>query len=62
MVDVGLAHGDMAHLADPLVVPATESPNRYLREAPQLAALQQDLEHAGRVQLPLKSLRDVGGA
>ena len=48
-VDVSLAHGDTAHLANPLVVPAAEPTNGGLREAPRLAAIQQDREHAARI-------------
>ena len=48
-VDVGLAHGDTAHLANPLVVPTAEPINGGLCEAPRLAAIQQDREHTARI-------------
>ena len=34
-VDERLAHGDAAHLADPLVVPVAQPPHRLCREAPR---------------------------
>ena len=38
-VDEGLAHGDAAHLADALVVPAAEFLDHLGRETPRLAAV-----------------------
>ena len=61
-VDKRLAYGDVAHLADPLVVPAAQPPHRLCREAPRLAAAQQDRQDAAHVHLSLKPLGDVGGA
>ena len=61
-VDERLAHGDAAHLADPLVVPVAQPPHRLCREAPRLAAAQQDRQDAARVHLSLEPLGDVGGA
>ena len=61
-VDERLTHGDAAHLADPLVVPVAQPPHRLCREAPRLAAVQQDRQDAARVHLSLEPLGDVGGA
>ena len=51
-----------AHLADPLVMPVAQPPHRLCREAPRLAAVQQDRQDAARVHLSLEPLGDVGGA
>ena len=57
-----LEHGDAAHLADPLVVPVGQPLHRLCREAPRLAAVQQNRQDAASVHLSLEPLRDVAGA
>ena len=58
-VDEGLAHGDAAHLADALVVPAAEFLDHLGREIPRLAAVEQHREDASRIHLGLEPLGDV---
>ncbi len=55
-------HISAAHFAYPLVVPVSQPSHRLCREAPRLAAVQQNCQDAASVHLALEPLRDVAGA
>ena len=61
-MDVSLVHVDSEHFADPFVVRVTDPPNGSTRKAQRLAAVEQDQEHAARMQFPFSPLGDAGRA